>query len=197
MDKIPNKNCDIFEVWEEHKVALYDFTRKRILNEEDAKDIQQEVLLKSYQYCAAGKTVTHLKSWLYKITQNTIIDYYRVNNKKMPLNFDITEDQAEVSQIGAASAYIRILLKELPEKYAIPLFMSDIEGIDQKQIAEKLNLTLSNTKSRIQRGRIKLKELFLRCCIIEFDESGEMINFTPKLQCKELNIEIKKLDNNK
>ena len=83
----------------------------------------------------------------------------------------------------------------LPEEYAIPLYMYDLDNISQKEIAEKLNLTLPNTKSRIQRGRIKLKERFLECCIVEFDENGEMISFDIKKDCKLLQEEKNKLKN--
>jgi RNA polymerase sigma-70 factor (ECF subfamily) len=94
-----------------------------------------------------------------------------------------------------ASEYIKSLLKLLPEEFAIPLYMYDLENISQKDIAEKLNLTLPNTKSRIQRGRLKLKERFLECCIVEFDENGEMISFDIKPDCKLLQDEKNKLKN--
>lgn len=73
--------------------------------------------------------------------------------------------------------------------------MYDLEGFDQKTISVKLNLTLPNTKSRIQRGRVKLKELFLECCNVTFDDTGEMISFEIKSQYKELEAEKNRLEN--
>jgi RNA polymerase sigma-70 factor (ECF subfamily) len=87
-----------------------------------------------------------------------------------------------------------VLLKHLPEEYAKPLYMYDLENIDQKTIAEKLNLTLPNTKSRIQRGRVKLKERFLECCIVAFDTNGEMISFDIKPECTLLQDEKERLN---
>jgi RNA polymerase sigma-70 factor, ECF subfamily len=188
-------DCNIFEIWEEYKSSLLGYIQKRVPNNDDAKDILQDVLLKSYQFCSKGKTVLNLKSWLYKITQNTIVDYYKKQNKSIPFNLELPDNQDEHSLIGEASEYIKALLKLLPDEYAIPLFMYDLEDIDQKTISEKLNLTLPNTKSRIQRGRVKLKERFLECCIVVFDENGEMISFDIKPQCKELQAEKKRLEN--
>ena len=188
-------DCNIFEIWEEYKSSLFSYIQKRVTDHEDAKDILQDVLLKSYQFCSKGKTVLHLKSWLYRITQNTIIDYYKKANKDLPLGIDLIYEQNEQSFTGEASEYIKALLKLLPDKYSIPLFMYDLEGFDQKTIAQKLNLTLPNTKSRIQRGRIKLKERFLECCLVAFDDKGEMISFDIKPQCKELQAEKKRLEN--
>jgi RNA polymerase sigma-70 factor (ECF subfamily) len=188
-------NCNIFEVWENYKVALFGYIKKRVTDHDDAKDILQDVLLKSYQYCANGKTVLYLKSWLYKIAQNTIIDYHKKNNKIVSFNIDVIAVDHENSIVGEASEYIKVLLKLLPENYSTPLYMSDIEGIDQKIIAQNLGLTLPNTKSRIQRARIKLKERFLECCIVSFGENGEMVSFDIKPQCKELQAKKNNLKN--
>jgi RNA polymerase sigma-70 factor (ECF subfamily) len=189
------QDCNIFEIWEEYKSSLLGYIQKRVNNNDDAKDILQEVLLKSYQFCSKGKTVLHLKSWLYKITQNTIIDFYKKANKNIPFDIDPIYEESEKSLIGEASEYVKALLKLLPEEYAIPLSMYDLEEIDQKTISEKLNLTLPNTKARIQRGRIKLKERFLECCNVAFDDKGEMVSFDIKPQCKELQSEKKRLEN--
>jgi RNA polymerase sigma-70 factor, ECF subfamily len=187
------KDCNIFEIWEEYKSALLGYIKKRVTDEDDAKDILQEVLLKSYQYCSKGKTIVYLRSWLYKITRNTIIDYFKKTNKTVSFDFDIPETTDENSIVGEASDYIKVLLKLLPDDYSIPLYMSDIDGFDQKNIAEKLKLTLPNTKSRIQRARVKLKERFLECCEVTFGESGEMVSFNIKPQCSELQAEKIKL----
>lgn len=187
-------DCNIFEIWEEYKSSLFGYVKKRVTDEDAAKDILQDVLLKSYQYCSKGKTVLYLKSWLYKITQNTINDYHKKANKNTSISFDIVETNNDKSIIGEASDYIKVLLKLLPDDYAIPLYMSDIEGIDQKTIAENLALTLSNTKSRIQRARVKLKERFLECCVVSFGESGEMVSFDIKPQCSELQAQKDKLE---
>ena len=187
-------DCNIFEIWEEYKSSLFGYIKKRVIDEDDAKDILQDVLLKSYQYCSKGKTVLYLKSWLYKIAQNTIIDYHKKNSGTVAFTRDLVEENTEKSIVGEASDYIKALLKLLPNDYATPLYMSDIDGIDQKEIAEILGLTLPNTKSRIQRARVKLKERFLECCVVSFGESGEMVSFDIKPQCTELQAEKIKLE---
>ena len=189
------ENCNVFEVWEDYKSSLLGYINKRVENEDDAKDILQEVLLKSYQYCSKGKTVVYLKAWLYKITHNAIIDYHKKSNKTVAFDTDVVELENENSSFGEASEYIKVLLKLLPSNYATPIYMSDIDGIDQKVIAENLGLTLPNTKSRIQRARVKLKEKFLECCIVSFGENGEMVSFDIKPECTVLKDEKARLEN--
>lgn len=194
-DSLKMKECNIFEVWEEYNETLLSFIQKRVNNPDDAKDIHQDILLKCYQFCTSGRTALHVKSWLFKVTQNTIIDYFKKVNQYVPLSTDLIYDQNQYSVIGEASDYIKLLLKLLPDEYAIPLQMFDLEDIDQKTIATKLNLTLPNTKSRIQRGRVKLKALFLETCHVSFGEDGEMIGFEIKSQSKELLAEKIRLEN--
>lgn len=186
--------CDIFEIWEDYKAALYLFILKRVEDQNIAKDILQEVLLKSYQYCSRGKEVLYLRSWLYKIAQNTVIDHFKQAGKHEPVDFDVADEGNDSSLVGEASDYIRILLKLLPLAYSVPLELYDLQGMEQKEIAEKLNLSLSNTKSRIQRGRIKLKERFLECCAVAFDEKGEMVSFDIRPYCRELQAEKARLE---
>jgi len=181
-------HCNIFKIWEEYKSSLLGYINKRVDNQEDAKDILQEVLLKSYHYCIKGREIIYLKSWLYKITQNTIVDYYKKSNSNQELYLDIIDDKEQNSALEDASNHIKSLLKLIPEKYAMPLYMSDIDGITPKDIAVSLGLTLSNTKSRIQRARIKLKEKFLECCVIGFGANGDIISFEVKQQCVEIQM---------
>jgi RNA polymerase sigma-70 factor, ECF subfamily len=181
------KDCDIFEVWEQYKKALLSFIQKRVQSREDAKDILHDVLLKSYQFCAREKTVIHLRSWLYKVTINAIIDYHK-HQQLSPLEPGMADDETGYSSIGDASDYIKELLKLLPPAYGRPLYMSDIEGCDQTTIAQSFGLSLSNTKSRIQRARVKLKELFLECCEVSFNRDGEMTTFDIKPHCKALQV---------
>ena len=188
------QDCNIFEIWEEYKSALYRFILNRVADEQEAKDLLQDVLLKSYQYCSKGKTVLYLKAWLYKIATNTIIDHYKKTGNHQPLVNDLVAEETTGSVIGEASVYIKALLRLLPEQYARPLAMYDLGDMSQKDIAEKLNLSLVNTKSRIQRGRIKLKARFLECCAVDFDENGEMVSFDIKPQCRELQAEKMRLE---
>ena len=190
------QDCNIFEVWEQYKKKLYVFIQKRVHNQDDAKDILQNVLLNSYQFCAKGKEVLYLKSWLFKITQNAIIDFHKKSNQSLPLNFDIAQEDVPSSSYSEASEYIKTVLRLLPVEYSVPLKMYDLDGVEQNVIAQKLGIGLSATKSRIQRGRLKLKEQFLKCCKLEFDEKGELISLDIQPHCKELLAQKQQLENN-
>jgi RNA polymerase sigma-70 factor (ECF subfamily) len=65
------------QVWETFSPPLFHFIRKRVADSETAEDLLQEVFLKIHQHIEALQDVRKLESWIYQITRNTIIDYYR------------------------------------------------------------------------------------------------------------------------
>jgi RNA polymerase sigma-70 factor (ECF subfamily) len=66
------------------------------------------------------------------------------------------------------------------------LRLSELEGISQKEIAVRLGISYSGAKSRIQRGREKLKQLFYECCHLEFSPDGSVLQAYVKDSCKPL-----------
>jgi RNA polymerase sigma-70 factor (ECF subfamily) len=58
--------------------------------------------------------------------------------------------------------------------------LSEIEGLPQQEVADRLGLSLSGAKSRIQRGRLMLKDELERCCRFEFDRRGNVMDYEPR-----------------
>ena len=71
-------------------------------------------------------------------------------------------------------------LETISPKYAEAVFMVDYLGMSQKDLATHLDISISGAKSRVQRGRENLKQLFLQCCDFEFDARGRVINYQRK-----------------
>ena len=72
------------------------------------------------------------------------------------------------------------MIKQLPPKYSEALLLTDYEGLTQKELSEKLGISLSGAKSRVQRARKLLKEMYMKCCHIEFDRNGTIVDVYPK-----------------
>jgi RNA polymerase sigma-70 factor, ECF subfamily len=187
MEEIPKMNCNVPELWQIHKSELFRFIFNRVKDKELAKDISQDVLLKVYAFCSAKSGVNNLRSWLFQIAHNTIIDHYRKQSKFVAEeNLQEVTFENEEEAFSEASNYILTMLNFLPEKYAVPLKLSDIDNLKQADIARQLNLKLSTTKSRIQRARDLLKAEFITCCHFETDMKGNIISFDIKENCEPL-----------
>ena len=177
-------NCDVPALWQEHKEALYYFILKRVHDEPTAKDISQEVLIKVYNFCLSKSGVRNVRSWLYQIAQNAIIDHYRKNKRNVPVeSFSETEDEKEESAAKEAAEFILPMINLLPEAYSTPLRMSDVDGTNLKDIAEELDLGLSAVKQRVSRGRKMLREIFTECCLLELDDQGRLVSFEVRPDC--------------
>ena len=161
---------------------LYLYIRKRINNSLDAEDLIQEVFLKLSK--SNIEKVDNVKNWVYSIAKNSIIDYYR--KKKI-----ITEDIENVvfpetesnDAIIDLSNCIRPSINQLPEDYREIISLSEIEGFSQKEIAKKLNINYTTVRSKVQRGRKKLKVLFTECCTINQGGKGSILDFERNEGC--------------
>jgi RNA polymerase sigma-70 factor (ECF subfamily) len=177
-------NCDVPALWQEHKEALYYFILKRVHDESTAKDISQDVLLKVYNFCSCKSGVRNVRSWLFQIAHNTIADYYRKSNKSISTDtIHDTEETNDASAFKDAAEYILPMINLLPEVYAVPLRMSDVDGTNLKDIAQELALSLSAVKQRVSRGRKMLKDVFTECCLTELDDQGRLVSFDIRPNC--------------
>jgi RNA polymerase sigma-70 factor, ECF subfamily len=176
---------EIFDqIWNDSRSQLKAFIKRRIKNEADAEDILQSVFLKIHQNIEKLSDNEKLYAWIYRITRNAITDYYRTNNENLqPLDEEFNQSAGE--EFSAASeeevlSWLRPMIEDLPEKYGQALLLTDIEGATQKDLAERLDISLSGAKSRVQRAREQLKERLLNCCHIEFDRQGRVIEYQQK-----------------
>lgn len=186
--------CDLNEIIQNFYSQLKKYLIGKIKNRELAEDIVQEVMLKVITAHQKNLQVKNLKAWLYQISRNTLIDYYRKNANVIQENEDYLKDTLYSLQEESFSPidYLIPMINLLPDKYSKPLMLSDIDNMPQSEIAEKLALSLSATKMRIQRGRKKLYDLFTKCCDIEYTRGGAFLHCTIKDNCTPLNNALKK-----
>lgn len=74
----------------------------------------------------------------------------------------------------------KTILNHLPEKYREAIVLTEFENLTQRDLAQRLGLSLSGAKSRVQRARAKLKEILLGCCQLEFDRLGNITDYKRK-----------------
>ncbi|PHS52372.1 MAG: RNA polymerase subunit sigma [Lutibacter sp.] len=190
MTKI-EKYAKVSSLWLEYNNGLQFYILKKVKNEEIANDLCHEVLMKVYNSCCSGNEIKNVRSWMFQIAHNTTIDYLKKQGKftnELPevIEADTTNSYKEVAE------FINPLIQLLPEKYAIPLQLSDIEELKQADVAKKMALSLTATKSRIQRARKLLKEKIIECSNLELDEKGNLTSFEIKKSCKPLQQHLKK-----
>lgn len=87
------------------------------------------------------------------MAKNTIINYYRSQKKTAPAFQDdlINEDQVPLIQL--VDYGLLSFIKALPPAYSEALILACLEGMSQKQLAEKLNISYTGAKLKVQRMR--------------------------------------------
>jgi len=133
-------------------------------NKDEAVEILNDSFLKVFDNIEKYNTELSFKSWFRRIVINTSIDYYRKNLKFT--NTDSFEDTFETETVDANIIDelnvkdILKLLNQLPEIYRITFNLYEIEGYKHEEIAEKLNITTSTSRSNLTRAKKMLRMSF-------------------------------------
>ena len=171
---------NIERIWSEYRNSLKAFLHSRVADEADVDDLLQEVLIKTHQKLGTVEDDTSIKAWLFQVANNTIIDFYRKRAK--PGNIQANDlwygDDGE-SVEEELSSCVEPFIRALPADSARLLTAIDLEGQSQKQYAEKIGVSYSTLKSRVQKGRSELRRVFDRCCRFELDRSGRLAEYMP------------------
>jgi RNA polymerase sigma-70 factor (ECF subfamily) len=175
------------QVWEAFHAPLLHFIQARVADSAVAEDILQDVFLKVHQQIETLHDVKKLESWVYQITRHAIIDYYRSRKPVVTLEEPevllLPEELPDDDIVSELFPSVRVMVNNLPELDRQALVLTEYQGLTQKEFAERVGLSFSGAKSRVQRAREKLKQQLLACCHFEVDRRGHVINYQPHCQC--------------
>jgi len=177
---VKTDNNPLHTAWNDYSRKLLSFIRAKVDSREDAEDILADVFVKLAKQFGSAGTPSKLSSWLYVATRNSIIDYYRTRRPMEELPEDLRQERPDPQAISALSACIVPVIEQLPDTYRLPILLAEIQGQTQKEVAETLGLTLPAVKSRILRGRNKLKDILAKRCTLYYDQGGQLIDFKEK-----------------
>lgn len=168
-------------IYQDFHQALTGFIRKRVSNGADVQDILQDVFVKIHQNITQLNDETRLTAWIYQITRNLINDYYRQQRDLVELPEGLidpdTETAVSLDLTHEVAQWLQPMAAQLPEKYREAIQLVEFEGMSQREMGERLQLSPSGAKSRVQRGRQQLKEVLLACCHVEFDRLGNVLDY--------------------
>ncbi len=173
-------------VWETFNINLKQFILKRVVDEDNAEDILQDVFVKIHTRIHTLRDEEKLQGWIYQIARNAIYDYYRAQRDTLALpdsDMFIAGETLSDSAIEELLPCIREMVECLPAEYQQALILTEYDGLSQKELAARLGISYSGAKSRVQRAREKLKTMLLDCCHFQFDHSGRVIDYQPRLNC--------------
>jgi RNA polymerase sigma-70 factor (ECF subfamily) len=171
-------------LWETFHDRLRGFILKRVSDENVADDILQDVFLKIHLNMRTLQDSQRLEAWVYQIARNAIIDHYRRPRKTTAIDESLPAPlPPEPDAADEIAGSLREMVISLPEPYREALLLTEFEGLSQQQLADRLGISLSGAKSRVQRARQKIRDDLLTCCHFEFDRYGRVVDFWEHCCC--------------
>ncbi|MET2985882.1 sigma-70 family RNA polymerase sigma factor [Aureibaculum conchae] len=180
-------------IWKTYSDDVQRFILSKTKDETITDDLLQEIFIKVHTKISNVQDLTKIKSWLFTVANNTVMDYFRATKKNhVTLDDNIAKKDIEDFDNQTADFYEHTehdclygIVKSLDKKYRDPLFMSDIQGYKQQEIAEILKLPLPTVKSQIQRARKMIAQGFMDCCGYQLNEKGKLVGeIKSKEDCK-------------
>lgn len=196
-------DVSVVKLWETFHEPLKKFIASRVRSPHDVEDLVQEVFMKISLKLETLEDQEKIHAWVYQIARNVIVDYYRrlgsgtlvvptpeldegVGRGPSAKGFEVSDgyENADAADFGEApnanavlAACLEGMIQRLPEKYREAILLTEYENLTQKDLAQRLGLSVSGAKSRVQRARRLLKAMMLECCRLEFDRRGNIIDF--------------------
>jgi RNA polymerase sigma-70 factor, ECF subfamily len=173
-------------LWKDFEAKLRSFIYSKIPDKAATEDILQEVFIRIHLKIGTLKDDGKLKPWLYQITRNLIVDYYRRNKSAKLISQawpEQDEEETDNKVMDEAMKDMIGMMNDLPPEYCEALCLTELEGLSQKEYAEKIGIPYSSAKSRVQRSRILLKDMLMRCCHYEFDKYGTILSISQNCCC--------------
>ena len=140
----------------------------RAVGVEEAEDLAQEIFFRAFRGLARFRGEAPPVAWIAAIAHNAVKNRYRFRGRFRRVFAPSPEPAREVSasddpEASASAAELRRRVSEalrlLPEDYRMPVILRDLEGWNYDEIAGSLGLPVGTVKSRIARGRGRLREL--------------------------------------
>ena len=163
------------ELYQKYAGNILNLAYKMTGKEEIARDLTQDIFLKACQNLSLFKGKSHIYTWLYRISLNHIINYLKkekrhrwvelmdtkmseaLDEDEIESNFNLhsnpIQPDKEIEKSEREKIIWGIVLK-LPVKQRIPFVLNRYEGLSYQEIADQLQISLSNVESRIHRAKI-------------------------------------------
>ena len=179
-------------VWRELEVKLRPYIARRLPAEIEPNDVLQDVFIRLHGGEESLRDEDSFGGWVYRIAQRCIADHLRAHVKKqvtltaLPDTGGTIEPELQVAEEDLTpelAQCVAIFVARLPAPYRAAITLTELQCVTQKSAAEMLNVPLSTLKSRVSRGREKIRRMFEECCVISVDSRGRVTECVARTLC--------------
>lgn len=158
---------------ERYREKLFFYIMRFVKNEDETKDVLQNVFVKALKNVDSFECERKFSSWVYRIAHNEAVNWVTRKNKKTVSidDLDVKDSNFLASDEFSASMekwfnlelkeVMREAIKKLPESYAEVIHLRYIEDMSYKEIAEILDKPVSSVGTLVRRAKKKLLEIVI------------------------------------
>jgi RNA polymerase sigma-70 factor (ECF subfamily) len=168
--------------WRDIEARLRPYVARRVASAVEIDDIVQEILVRVHKGLSSLHDDESFGGWVYRIAARTIADAAKLRARD-PIARDadlgdiVDDDSDEAADLQLElGECVALFVARLPTPYREAITLTELKGLTQKDASEMLGVSLSGMKSRVQRGREKIREMFEECCEISVDCRGRVVN---------------------
>jgi RNA polymerase sigma-70 factor, ECF subfamily len=177
--------------WQELEARLRPYVARRVASPCDVDDVVQDVFVRLQRGLGDLRDEQSFGGWVYRIAEHAVVDHLRTRARH-PLLKEASDDLGEIEISASAgpdapeglngdlSECVALFVARLPSPYREAITLTELQGMTQKDAAEMLGVSLSGMKSRVQRGRERIRRMFESCCEMSLDARGRVTDCTPR-----------------
>ena len=167
--------------WRDIEARLRPYVARRMPSAAEVDDVIQEILVRIHKGLPSLQDEERFGGWVYRIAERAIADTARTR-ARVPIAAaqdvaaapSASDDESADLQLELGEC-VALFVARLPAPYRQAITLTELQGVTQKDAAEMLGMSISGMKSRVQRGREKIREMFEECCEISVDCRGRVV----------------------
>lgn len=141
------------------------FVKKRVHSDADAEDLLQQALLRATEHGQELRQSDKLDAWFYRILRNVVADHRTARARRDKKISELAQEAMLAPPTDAAVCGCSLgMLERLRIDYAQILRLADIDEVPLSEVANALELSMSNTKVRLHRARKALRQELQSAC---------------------------------
>ncbi len=172
--------------WSEIEQRLRPYVSRRVASAADVDDVLQEIFVRMQRGLTGLRDGERFGGWVYRIAQNAIADAARARARSPLVSVEEVPETPrpeppDTEELQAAlGACVALFVARLPSPQREAITLTELEGLTHKDAAEMLGVSLPAMKSRVLRGREKIRAMFEECCRISVDCRGRVTACEPR-----------------